>query len=87
MENNNNQVQNSSKNNNGVSGTNQKQNRFKSMASWAAVAALVLFILKTYGLLAPIGLTEDSYKELTTLIFSVLTAFGIFNDPTNKEGF
>lgn len=57
------------------------------MASWAAVAALVISIFKTYGLLAPIGLTEDSYKELTTLIFFVLIAFGIFNDPTNKEGF
>lgn len=65
----------------------EKQNRFKSKAAWVAVAALLLFILKNYGLLAPIGLTEDSFKELTTLIFGALSAFGIFNDPTNKEGF
>lgn len=64
-----------------------KQNRFKSKTAWVAVAALLLFILKTYGLLAPIGLTENSFKELTDLILVVLTAFGIFNDPTNKEGF
>lgn len=63
------------------------QNRLKSKAAWVAVGALVLFILKNYGLLAPIGLTEESFKELTTLIFSVLTAFGIFNNPTNKEEF
>jgi len=55
--------------------------------AWSALAALVLFILKTYGLLAPIGLTEDSFKELTTLVFAALTAFGIFNNPTNSEDF
>ncbi|WP_294185058.1 phage holin [uncultured Clostridium sp.] len=79
---NNNQTQNDNKT---VNDSSQKQNRFKSKAAWVAAAALMLFILKTYGLLAPIGFTEESYKELTTLIFAVLTAFGIFNDPTNKE--
>ena len=65
----------------------EKQNRFMSKAAWVAVVALLLFILKNYGLLTPIGLTEASFKELTTLIFGVLTAFAVFNDPTNKEGF
>ena len=63
------------------------QNRFKSKTAWLAVAAFILFILKTYGLLTPIGLTKTSYKELTTLIFGVVAAFGFFNDPTNKDGF
>jgi uncharacterized membrane protein len=63
------------------------QNRFKSKAAWVAVATLILFVLKTYGILAPIGLTETSFRELTTLIFGVVTAFGVFNDPTNKDGF
>ena len=65
----------------------EKQNRFKSKAAWVAVAALMLFILKNYGLLAPVGLTENSFKELTNLIFSVISAFGIFNDPTTKDSF
>ncbi|MCR4436652.1 MAG: holin [Clostridiales bacterium] len=64
-----------------------QQSRWRSPVAWSALAALVLFILKTYGLLAPIGLTEDSFKELTTLLFAALTAFGIFNNPTNSEGF
>ena len=63
------------------------QSRWRSKAAWASVAALVLFILKTYGLFAPIGLTEDSFKELTTLIFTVTFAFGVFNNPNNKDGF
>ncbi|WP_411680070.1 holin [Clostridium thailandense] len=84
---NNNQGQNYNQNTNTISDTNQKQNRFKSKAAWVAVASLLLFILKTYGLLAPIGLTEDSFKELTALIFTVLSAFAFFNDPTSKDGF
>ena len=63
------------------------QNRFKSKAAWVAIAALMLFILKTYGLLEVIGLTEDSFNELTTLIFAVALAFGVFNNPTNKDSF
>ena len=64
-----------------------QQSRWKSPAAWSAFAALTLFVLKTYGLLAPIGLTEDSFKELTTLLFAALTAFGIFNNPTSKDRF
>lgn len=63
------------------------QSRWRSKAAWAAVAALVLFILKAYGLLTPIGLTEDSFKEFTVLIFTVALAFGVFNNPTSKDGF
>ncbi len=63
------------------------QNRLKSPVAWTALAALVLFVFKTYGLLTPIGLTEDSFKELTILIFGVATAFGILNNPTNKDEF
>ena len=63
------------------------QNRLRSKVAWVSIAALLLFILKNYGLLAPIGLTEDSYKKFTDLIFGALTAFGIFNNPTDENGF
>ena len=46
-----------------------------------------VFYLKTYGLLAAIGLTEDNFKELTTLFFTVALAFGVFNNPTSKDNF
>ena len=63
-----------------------QQSRWRSKAAWSALLALVLFILKAYGLLAPIGLTEESFKEMTVLLFAVLAAFGIFNNPTSKDG-
>jgi uncharacterized membrane protein len=64
-----------------------KQSRWRSKVAWSAVAALVFFILKNYGLLEPIGLTEESFQELTALIFAVLSAFAIFNNPTEKKGY
>ena len=47
----------------------------------------MLFILKTLGLPEGIGLTEDNYKELIALIFTVAIAFGVFNNPTDMENF
>lgn len=63
------------------------QSRWRSKAAWASVITLVLFILKTYGLLDAIGLSENSFKELTALIFAVALAFGVFNNPTSKDNF
>jgi len=62
-----------------------QQSRFRSPVAWSATFALLFFILKNYGLLEPIGLTPDSYNELTILIFAVIEAFGIWNSPTNKN--
>lgn len=61
------------------------QSRFKSKVAWTSIAALVLFILKNYGLLAPLGLTEQSFSDLVTLILAVAIAFGVFNNPTDKN--
>ena len=63
------------------------QSRWRSKAAWASVAALVLFILKTYGLFDVFGLSENSFKELTALVFAVALAFGVFNNPTSKDRF
>lgn len=61
--------------------------RFKSPIVLASISALLLFLLKNYGLLAPIGLTEESYKTLTTLVFAVLASIGFLNNPTDKTKF
>ena len=63
------------------------QERWKSPVAWSALVAVVLFVLKTYGLLEPIGLSESSFKELTTLLFAALAAWGIFNNPTSRDRF
>jgi uncharacterized membrane protein len=63
------------------------QNRLRSKAAWAAIAALLGFILGNYGLYDAIGLTDKSYQALVDLIFAALAAFGIFNNPTDSENF
>ncbi len=54
---------------------------------WLSLAALVVFVLKTWGLLAWMGLTEDSYDQLVSLVIAALTAFGVLNNPTDKSSF
>jgi len=63
------------------------QNRLRSKAAWIAVAALIGFILGNYGLYDAIGLTDKTYQTFVDLLFAVLAAFGIFNNPENPEGF
>jgi hypothetical protein len=63
---------------------NNQQSRWKSPVAWSAFSVLLLTILKNYGLLEPLGLTPESYNEITTLITSVLVGFGIWNNPKDK---
>lgn len=60
-----------------------RQNRFKSWALWMSIAALVVFLLQQFA-----GIDISSpVNEIMTLVLPILVAFGIINDPTNKEGF
>lgn len=65
----------------------ENQSRWKSKVAWTAIISLFLLILKTYGLLDPLGLSEGDYNQITTLIVAALAGFGILNNPTNKDGF
>ena len=60
-----------------------KQNRFKSWALWLSVAALAVYVVKTvWGL----DLSEQ-VNGLLDVLLPVLVAFGIVNNPTDKENF
>lgn len=63
------------------------QNRLRSKAAWVAVASLIGFFLGNYGLYDVIGLTNETYQQLVNMIFACLAAFGVFNNPTNENGF
>jgi uncharacterized membrane protein len=56
--------------------------RFKNYGLWVAVAALVGLILNDSGLVAP-----EKYQEYVNLIFAVLIAAGIVNNPSLGSGF
>lgn len=57
------------------------QNRFKSWALWTSIAALVVFCVKEF---AGIDISEEVNGFLNVAL-PVLVAFGIVNNPTDKE--
>ena len=63
------------------------RDRLRSRVAWEAVASLIMAILSAGGLWEKLGMTEEWFKAVVTLLFAVFGAFGIFNDPTNREGF
>ena len=59
------------------------QNRFKSWALWVSVAALIVYVIKTvWGL--DIGPQVSGFLDV---LLPVLVAFGIVNNPTDREHF
>lgn len=65
--------------------TDTTQPAYASPVVWGMVVALILFFAKTYGILTPIGLTTDSFKELTTILFGAITIFAAYNNPNSKK--
>lgn len=57
--------------------------RFKSWALWLAIGSLVIFCVKEFG---GIDISE-SVNGLLNVLLPVLIAFGIVNNPTDRENF
>ena len=60
----------------------ETQNRLRSRASWLIVVAVLGGVIKHY-----IPGISDDWQILTDAAITILTVFGIFNDPTNQKGF
>ena len=57
--------------------------RFKSWALWLSIAALVVFCVKEFG-----GIDiSDTVNGLMDVLLPVLVAFGIVNNPTDRNSF
>jgi uncharacterized membrane protein len=57
--------------------------RFKSWAVWLSIASLVVFCVKEFS-----GLDiSESVNNMLNVLLPVLVAFGIVNNPTDKEHF
>jgi uncharacterized membrane protein len=64
-----------------------KQNRFKSWAAWLTLLPVIILLGDTYGLWNLINMPQDVFTQVFTGIGAILVAFGIFNNPENKESF
>lgn len=59
------------------------QSRFKSWALWTAIAALIIFCVKTFA-----GVDISSpVNEILNIALPILVAFGVINNPTDKANF
>ena len=61
------------------------QPRYKSWALWVSVLGLVGLILELTGVFGKIGLDSQEWDTVVTGLGTVLTAFGIVNNPTSKD--
>ena len=58
------------------------QKRIQSPILWVSCAALFSFVMKNW-----FGWEIPKFDEFVDLLLAVLVAFGVVNNPTNKEGF
>lgn len=61
-----------------------KQNRFKSKVVWAAIAAQVLVLLVTLGVIDT-GMSA-TITGVVTAVLELLVTFGVLNNPTDPDG-
>lgn len=58
------------------------QNRFKSPVLWTAIAAQILSLLVTIGVI-DIS-TSEAIEGVAVALLNLLTVFGVLNNPTDK---
>lgn len=63
------------------------QNRFRSWALWTSVAGALWVVASAFGLTEKIGLTNETFKTVLDAVGTILIAFGICNNPTDRENF
>lgn len=73
--------------NNDMKTNAEKQQRWRSWAVWVSVLGAVWTILNALGITQQIGIEETAFKMVVDAVGVILIAFGILNNPTDKENF
>lgn len=63
------------------------RDRLRSKVLWAAVLGCLMTVGSAFDLWSRLGITAEGFREIAASVGAVLAAFGVFNDPTNREGF
>jgi len=66
-------------------GTGVRENRFTSWALWASVLGLAGLILEAAGVFTRLGITDEIWHGVITATGTILSAFGIVNNPTDRS--
>jgi uncharacterized membrane protein len=62
-------------------------NRMKSWGVWVSVAGAAWVILSAFGLPEQWGITSQAWNDVLNAVGTILIAFGILNNPTDKNNF
>ena len=63
------------------------KDRLKSPVLWSALVGCVITIFSVLGIWEKIGITSEQFSNIVGAIGTMLTAFGILNNPTSREEF
>ena len=63
------------------------RDRLRSKVLWAAVVGCIITVISAFDAWQYIGINAEGFREIAASVGAVLSAFGVFNDPTNREGF
>lgn len=61
--------------------------RLKSWAVWVSVLGALGVILNAFGVFEKIGITSATFDVIVNAVGTILIAFGILNNPTDKTCF
>lgn len=61
--------------------------RLKSWAVWLSVLGAVSVILNAFGVFEMIGIDSMTFDMVVNAVGTILIAFGILNNPTDKKAF
>lgn len=65
----------------------ESQPRWKSWALWLSVLGALGVIFSSLGVFEKIGISSDTFETVVNAIGTILIAFGIVNNPTDKTHF
>jgi len=63
------------------------RDRLRSKVAWAAIVGCIITIFSVFNVWDKIGITVTGFREIAASVGAVLAAFGVFNDPTNRDAF
>ena len=61
--------------------------RLKSWAVWLSVFGAISMIMNHFGIFEKLGIDSVSWDICVNAVGSVLIAFGILNNPTDRKNF
>ena len=64
-----------------------KQNRFRSLYAWGTLLPVLIILGNSYGIWDFIKMDGDTFTKLFMSIGALLVAFGIFQNPSDKDNF